>query len=362
MAPSSSRNCLSVPEMMELKRRERDPASEKHASECARCRGLLAALPAPIDDSLGQVPMPATAPDPTATFDHAGTYRTGDLWAAALDANWRVVVAVIGRRPGDASVLVAPISPETTMAAEGDVVRDSSPLGYPIVVSIWNHGPVEEDQLDEYLGRLERPAREQIAGAFRALTFERPYLGAEVPPVLGEHDARLLWRDEQRERMLPLFARVNARIDDMATDAARGELLTVSTILSRALEADWDRVSLLESAQVDGSHFNNFLKDQLDLQTCGDVEEVARVLTLVMGGTDEVEPVVAQSLAESRGGEWEATGSPQRLAASSYADVSEEERKRALFRGISRVDASEEGRRRAIDRYLRELRTALDQL
>lgn len=311
--------------------------------------------------STEQVPIPAAA-DQFATTDEDRAVRTGDLWTAAIDADWNVVVAVVGRRPSDSSVLVAPVSAETAMAAEGDVVRQSSPLGYPIVVSIWNHGPIEEEQLGRYLGRLERPAREDIVTAFRSLSSETPYVDAEVAPAVGEHDVRLAWREQQREWVLPLFAKVNAQVDESAVEASNRQVATVSAVLNRALESEWDRGSLLETAQIDGSHFDMFLRDRLDLQTCGDVEGLARVLTLVMGGPDEVEPVVAQSLALSPGGEWEAKGSAQRLAASSYADVSEEERKRALFRGISRVDKSDEGRRRAIERYLRELRAALDEL
>lgn len=141
----------------------------------------------------------------------------------------------------------------------------------------------------------------------------------------------------------------------------RTRTVLLSQYLSEAIEAqDWDLNSLAERAQIPTSLLSGFCSDVFDLAHRRDTDAVANVLAIL---SDEPEEVARgplwNSLLLTSEGMIQASGSPEMLAGSSFAGVSDTSREADLFRDQFEVDRSEPARRQAAELYLGDVLAAL---
>jgi hypothetical protein len=138
---------------------------------------------------------------------------------------------------------------------------------------------------------------------------------------------------------------------------------SLSGVLSNVLQRkEWDAVSLAEASHVSTTDVDALLADRLDLTDQRDVESVASILHELGLKFEEIEAPLRATLNSSPGGLRLGTAGTERTAARTFADVSEEQRSREIYEGLSQVDDSEEARRRAIESYLQEVAHQLDEL
>jgi hypothetical protein len=421
------RDCLSSLELLELAfsdsgSQELEPARQ-HLAHCRRCTALaalfddesrqrteeLAAAVELSDELSARIKADASQAaqrEQAITDDgvNRNRSRTGEVWLARASNDYNETVAVIGRRPDDPDLIwVAPISDETEMAAEGDVIADKSLLGYELLVCAWNSGAIKPDQLEIYRGRLAEDDRKTLAMAFNA------WLGDEVSsappghaPIVGPEDPRLAWRAGFQDRTRDLFGAVDREFDQAPQEAADEEGVgpavvadapespadepepahgtrvrtrpgpqnhTTTVLFSAYLreqmdEHGWDEVSLAERAELDTLQLRAFLTDKFDLAWRKDTAALAAVIRIVSGDVADPEAVLEgplrNSLLLSEGGMPQATND-QGLAraASSFAGVSDDERDRDIERGQYEIDQSTAGHQAAVDTYIADVRAEL---
>lgn len=416
-------DCLSSLELLELvfndSGSEELGAARQHLAHCRRCAALaaliggesrqraeeLAAAVQPSDELSARVEAGAAQ---AAEREQAITYdgvdrnrpRTGEVWLARASNDHNETVAVIGRRPDDPDLVwVAPISDETEMAAEGDVISDKSLLGYELLICTWNSGAIKSDQLETYRGRLYGDDRKVLVTAFNA------WLGEEVSPpppghapIVGPEDPRLAWRAWFQDRTRDLFGIVDRQLDQAPAEAADEEAgaaaaataahplavdpesthgtrvrtrrpgpnRTTTVLFSAYLreqmdEHGWDEVSLAEQADLERLQLHAFLTDRFDLAWRKDTAALAVVIGIVSGEKGDPEAVLEGPLRNSllliEGGMPRATSdSDLARAASSFAGVSDEARDRDIERGQYEVDDTTAGHKAAIDTYIADVR------
>ena len=139
-------------------------------------------------------------------------------------------------------LIVAPISGETRYASEWDLLleADDSPLGYPLMVEVWNHGTLLREQIVERCGLVVLDGQRRLAALYKAA------LGDEVElpdgrgvPILTDEDPRALFQDEEAERAAAFWepaARLLAEADDAGAPSAV-KAATIGSLLNRWLEA-----------------------------------------------------------------------------------------------------------------------------
>jgi hypothetical protein len=252
-------------------------------------------------------------------------------------------------------VLIAPVDTCLDNATSTDLIVDRSPLGYRHLVSVGLQGPMLTDQLERYLGRLERPERQALADIYSQLfgAGEGTSAGAIGLSLTGAEDPRASARAARAEELRPLFAPADRLLGQ------EDEPLTFGALLAGVIEsAEWDRPSVLTATGVSGASLDRMLEDRLDLTDRSDVADVRRVINLVQ--LEDWRDPVSHSLRRSPGGLRVATGGEPAIAARSFAGVSDAERERDLMRDQTGVDKSPEARERATESYLAELEKELD--
>lgn len=361
--------CLSLLELVDVRSGAEDPEARDHLSRCPRCQALLAGLPENLEipNVPGQrVAMPARAIPPIPE-----RIQTGQLWRA-MPVGWNElaeVVAVLGRSPeADDRYLVVPVVTEPEMATERDLVLDAALLGYAFFLDLANLGTLLRGQLAEYLGSLNPDQSKALVSLYRFT------LGAATAPeglltgvpVVSEQDPRLLAADARGERLRALWRAVDEQVSDEIDDELPSQtgpgLADVIDLRLLRPASDWGRSGLLEASRVDGARLDAFLQDRLDLTDKRDIEDLAKVLSLLGVAWDEAEPAVAVTLLRSPGGKREAIGPAMRAAARSQPGASAQDTTDQLYGTSTRVDASAEARRGEIAAYMAELQRILDDL
>src|SRR4051794_39070561 len=206
-------------ELLALRETNQPQTVADHVADCLRCTARLRDLPAL---TLGDLPEP---PQPTSGLQGAGRtvhavpddIRTGQLWTASVDgdAQDREVVVVIGRAPANGMVIVAPTSTTLDQAGDSDLIVDGSPAGYPHLIEVWNHGLLERGQLREYLGRVDRPVREDLVSIYQWLAGTGDQAATQTPvgpPIAARDDERLVQRALRQDRLRPLWAAADQRL------------------------------------------------------------------------------------------------------------------------------------------------------
>ncbi|MEX2105829.1 MAG: hypothetical protein WD810_02920 [Solirubrobacterales bacterium] len=127
--------------------------------------------------------------------------EVGEL-VALRDGNGEgeLMLAAVLATGDDGALQVAPLTRETSEAAEWDLILDpeDGPLGYAVIAEVWNHGRVNSAQLAESLGALEPVPRERLLALYEALRADGA--GPEVgtgPSLLAESDPRLLFQEAE---------------------------------------------------------------------------------------------------------------------------------------------------------------------
>lgn len=394
-------DCPSLLELLELRDGAAGPSAERHVAGCRRCQAVLRTLPADLSRVLSELVLGDPTREPTATvrpFQADGQVRTGALWRAVaeVDTGFAWVVAVIGRSPDTEDCLVvAPVVPQLELATDRDLLLTSDLLGYPAFIDITNLGSLLRDQLVEQVGQLDRPAAEAMVALYRHVLSgsPAPHDAPRGLPALDEADPRLLEQAARAEALRELWHPAHSLVRDLderpgdetraeerqvrpkaamsADAAAMPDTSTaasgpgVSVLLRRRLDgpdADWDRNSLLERSGATGSHFDGFLRDQLDLTEKRDVQDLARVAHALELDWPELQPAVVLSLQRSRGGTRQTHGPTVPMAARSRAGADPEQTTRDLFADRTSVDDSEQARESEIQAYLAELRRELEEL
>lgn len=147
--------------------------------------------------------------------------------------------------------------------------------------------------------------------------------------------------------------------------APRSRTRTRTVLLSQFLgeifeKGEWDRGSLAERAQIPTSLLNAFCNDIFDLTQRSDTDAVAQVLTALADDPEEIaRGPLWESLLRTPGGMIDATGTPEMLAGSSFAGISEASRESALFRDQVEIDDSDPARKQAAELYLADVLAAL---
>jgi hypothetical protein len=372
--------CLSLMELLDLSQDVGHVDALAHLDGCHRCRALLAMLPkgVTLPELASPPPPPAGASMRRPVRDVA--IKTGTLWrafGASDDFAW--VVAVVGRAPGPGgSIVVAPVIGEPELATDHDLRVDSSLLGYEAFVDVGNTGVVLNEQLVEPLARLDGQSARLLADLFRSIVSDRdrPVSTLVGLRVIDPADPRLLAAHERREALRTFWRRADSLVDaeddsgdtnedEPASPAEDNESAGLAAVLSGFLygaDAEWDRMTLLETSGADGLWLDCFLRDRLDLTDKRDVLDLARVLHALAIPWERAEPAVIGTLSRSPGGKRQAEGPSLPMAARAQPGVSEEDVTEALYADQSSIDSSNEARAHEIVRYLAELRHGLADL
>jgi hypothetical protein len=143
----------------------------------------------------------------------------------------------------------------------------------------------------------------------------------------------------------------------------RTRVVLFGAYLQEALEgSEWDQVSLAEKADVSSAQLKKFLEDQFDLVHRRDAEMVASVIRAISSDPEEViRGPLFESLLLCPGGMAKATGSGEQtfIAASSFADVGEEQRNEEIQRDFIEVDESPAAQTQAVDLYVADVLAAI---
>jgi hypothetical protein len=192
-------DCLSPFELFQSE--TLSPAQSAHLRSCRRCGararardGARAAPPPPQPATAIEWPHRRVAdvnadPRPGAVHSIWGN-EDGDLLAA-------VIIDV-----DEHEALVVPVSPETHLAAETDVLIDQAVLAYPAMLEVWNHAQVLREQIMERIGELDERVTALVQGAVDAVIDSQPLPDGlmEGVAIIGEADPRRFFREEEAQR------------------------------------------------------------------------------------------------------------------------------------------------------------------
>jgi hypothetical protein len=189
-----------------------DDSLRVHVEHCRRCRALvkgMTAAPGPDSAETGGnfEPLSYSGPLPQRSVPAAESF--GELCVAATEdaPGTLLVCAVLDWRPGSypRTVEVAPISPDVDLASDHDLLLDAgSPLGYPAIVEVWNHGTLLASQIDERLGPLPDESRYALDALYGALLGTADYPALKTisrgVPIESDEDPRAAFQDAEAER------------------------------------------------------------------------------------------------------------------------------------------------------------------
>ncbi len=367
--------CLSVMELFEIRESglvENSPEAI-HLRTCPRCGALLRTLPIvePASASGDAPRLGAARSISRATVDGV---HAGQIWTAMNSdvPDRHFIVVAMGRRK-DASdrFVVCPTSLEFDQATDLDLVVDQSPVGYPFMVCAWHFGNVFRWQLQDCFGTLSDNALEALKATYRHALVGNGELAQRGtgPGVGGANDPRLIWQVEQLEEWRPLWNPVRESVAGMEgpveeATASSGQPAPALGDLVRGLTEgeEWDEGSLAETARVPAAHLEALLGNRLDLTDQSDADSVAAVIHTLELESREAVRLLRRTLEVCPGGLRFGTAGTDRVAARSFAHVSDETRARELREGLSRIDDSPKARQRAIDSYVETVLQQLDEL
>jgi hypothetical protein len=181
------------PALLDLFAEEREPEVKEHVAGCTRCRALLASQDERVVvDSVADSDWQTLKTTPTeGAVVLVSSFVTDEYLPAA-------VVKV-----DDETLTVIPLSEEVDLASEWDLLIDANVLGYEAMGEVWNFGTALTEQLADQIGELPGATLEQLRDLLRAAisSSDVPEKSAVGPPVLGPDDPRLLFHDEEAERV-----------------------------------------------------------------------------------------------------------------------------------------------------------------
>lgn len=366
--------CLSVMELLEIRESGlvEDSPEAAHLRRCRRCGALLQTMPT-LESGTASDETPRLEAHPingvTVEDVHAG-----QVWTATSPdiPDRRFIVVLMGRRKDSSNMfVVCPTSVEVDQATDLDLVVGRSPMGYPFMVCAWHFGTVFKSQLEDCLGSLSDDSLETLKGIYRHALLGNGELSLQGtgPAVGGPTDPRLTWRGEQLEEWRSLWHPFRQSVVEMEVDAEAAATSSeqiapsLGDVVRGLVEGEeWDERSLAEAAHVPVTHLEALLSNRLDLTDQSDTESVAAVIHTLELDPEDAETFLRRTLDISPGGLRIGTADTDRIAARSFADVSDETRTRELREGLSRIDDSPKARRRAIETYVEEVLQSLDEM
>jgi hypothetical protein len=234
------------------------------------------------------------------------TFAEVALLASAYAPDQRLLCLIIDTSHEDEELLeVAPLTTETFNASDLDVIVGSSegPLGYDVMVELWNHGTVLRSQVMERFGILAELARDEVSARYAAM------YGAPAPVSEADGDVRLgTDGDAGVETVIarqwvgpPIAAPTDPRAVFQETEAARtrpfwGPAADVLSDENEPPMSGWSRVMTLAVGNWSEDEFPvDTIADEL-ASTDASVEELeaalaSRLSALVAGGVAQVAPV-----------------------------------------------------------------------
>lgn len=285
---------ISCPNLDELRGQleSADEAIARHLESCRRCRALLRLLA----EQAAQLSPPALAPaepqavgEPSAAAEQLPTHvaEGAVVVASSPAAPGELLVAVVLDTESEAAgidgLIVVPLSTETQLATDADVVlgRAQTRLGYEVMAEIWNHGTLLREQLKEQRGGVDGSVWEKLAALYAAATGELEEEAEEVqtiavpvgdgPPVIADDDPRLVFQDEEIERAQRFYlpaARLLAG-DGVEADSEAGErdagALTAGSLLSAWLkEQGYETTEYARESGFDRRHIELVCANRID--------------------------------------------------------------------------------------------------
>lgn len=366
--------CLSVMELLELRELGvvEDSPEAIHLRSCPRCRAALQTMPSVASVApTREVPQLKARPISRLTADDV---RAGQIWTATdFDVpDRRFIVVVVGKRKDTPdTIVVCPTSVELDQATDLDLIVDPSTIGHPFMICAWHFGTVFRSQLENCLGSLHVETLEGLKGLYQHALTGKGDLSQQVTGtgMGGSDDLRQIWRSEQLEQWRPLWHPVRHRLAVMETAAGTHPVTprvsgpSLGDVVRELVGGEeWDARSLIEAAHVPAAHLGALLSNRLDLTDQSDAESVAAIIHALALGSEEVEQLLRGTLEASPGGLRIGTAGTTRIAARSFAHVSDETRAKELRDSLSKVDDSPEARNRAVDSYVDAVLQRLDEL
>jgi hypothetical protein len=176
-------------------------AQTAHLRSCRRCTALTRAL------GQASAAMQTTEPASAIEWPHRPVVDIdADPRPGAVHSIWGGedgdLLAAVIVDVDDHEALVIPVSPETHLAAENDVLIDQRVLAYPAMLEVWNHAQVLREQIMERIGELDEQLTALVQDAVDAVIDGRG-LPDGLPrgvPIIGEADPRRLFREEEALR------------------------------------------------------------------------------------------------------------------------------------------------------------------
>jgi hypothetical protein len=247
-------DCLSPFELFQSE--TLSPAQNAHLRSCRRCTALARALNGAV--AAQQTTAPATAiewphrpvadvnadPRPGAVHSIWGN-EDGDLMAA-------VIIDV-----DEHEALIVPVSPETHVAAETDILIDQAILAYPAMLEVWNHAQVLREQIMERIGELDERLTALVQGAVDAVIDSQPLPDglAEGVAIIGDADPRRLFREQEAQRAQKFVApwRLLNAADTLGgvLSSARAEQELEPDVVATQVDLPLDILTRLEADEQD---------------------------------------------------------------------------------------------------------------
>lgn len=361
--------CLSIMELLDLRASGGDlaPSVSRHVETCSRCSALFRSLPEmSVPESADEIPDVVVAPFQGASADEV---HSGQIWVArGEEPDERFLVLTVGRRRdlGDAFVVV-PTRSNIEEATDLDLIVIEATPASPFAAAVWNYGSVKRDQLEQYVGAVSEETASRLRALYRYVVAgvgDTPREGVG-PSLAGPNDPRHSARAMQLEESKPLFGPMRRRFSKEELDSAEDQSLfvTLADIVQSSFESEeWDEASLIESSHIPHQDLRALIEDRLDLTDQSDADSVAAVVYQLGMDEEAVREPLIRGLERSSGGLRKGTAEQVRIAARSFADVSEERRKKKIRDLLSEVDDSVGARAQAIHSYVETVLQRLEEL
>jgi hypothetical protein len=265
------------PDLAELLASRTGPRTEKHLAVCVRCNALFRSTTAELDP--GRIEQSVEPPPP-----HGRAVR-GEV-ALVSDSRGEELLTSIVLGGGDDVLTVVPVSSQTNLATEWDLLIPASVLGYPAAAQTWNFGTVLPEQVREVVATLDPTTFDAVtdlvlAAATTGAVPEGMTVGA---PVLDDADPRLVVQDAQAEAnrifWAPAMALAGAATLGQLVHHRREELQVAAEDVealgeTRGWLADFERDSL-DVRAVLPSHALAGLMRRLQIGASGKLRAIAR--------------------------------------------------------------------------------------